>query len=81
MAWIRTVPKDEATGPLAKLYERFAPGDQQVDNILGIHSLHPQSLADHFALYKTLMYGGGALSRPEREMVAVAVSKANDCHY
>ena len=81
MAWIRTVPKAEAKGALADLYTRLAPGDEPIDNILAIHSLHPQSLADHFGLYKTLMYGAGALSRRERELVAVAVSSANTCHY
>lgn len=73
--------KHEAEGELAELYERIAPGDTPLDHILAIHSLHPRSLGDHFELYKTLMYGPGPLSRREREMVAVAVSRANDCHY
>ncbi len=81
MAWIRILGKHEAEGDLADLYRRVTPGDQPVDNILGIHSLHPQSLSDHFSLYRTLMYGPGPLSRAEREMVAVAVSAANGCHY
>lgn len=81
MAWIRIVTKHDAAGELADAYRRVAPGDQPVDNILGIHSLHPRSLDDHFRLYKTLMYGPGPLSRREREVVAVAVSTANRCHY
>ena len=81
MAWIRTVDKDEASGELARLYEQIAPGDQIVDNILGIHSLHPRSLKDHLAVYRTLMFGDGPLSRRERELVAIAVSAANECHY
>ena len=81
MAWIRTLSKKEASGELARLYEQIAPGDEIVDNILGIHSLHPRSLRDHLMLYRTLMYGQSALSRREREMVAVAVSAANECHY
>ncbi len=80
-SWIRMIGKDEADGQLAELYEEIAPGDELVDNILGVHSLHPQSLADHLQLYKTIMYGKSPLSRREREMVAVAVSVANDCHY
>jgi len=81
MAWIRTVGKDQATGKLADLYGRIAPGDEAVDNILSVQSLHARSLADHLGLYKTLMYGAGPLPRRTREMVAVAVSRANDCHY
>ena len=81
MSWIEMRQKNEAEGELERLYEQIAPGDQPLDNILAIHSLHPRSLADHFAIYKTVMYGPGPLSRRERELVAVAVSSANDCHY
>jgi len=81
MAWIRTIGKDDAEGELARLYRQIAPGDEAVDNILGIHSLHPRTLRDHLMLYRTLMYGEGPLSRRERELVAVAVSSANRCHY
>ena len=81
MAWIRTCSKSEATGELARIYARVAPGDQIVDNILVVHSLHPRSLGDHLAMYRTLMYGPGPLSGRERELVAVAVSAANRCHY
>jgi alkylhydroperoxidase family enzyme len=81
MAWIRMLGKDDAEGELRELYERIAPGDAPLDHILAIHSLHPRSLADHLGMYKTLMYGPGPLSRREREIVAVAVSRANDCHY
>ena len=81
MAWIRTVDKGEASGKLGELYAKIAPGDELVDNILSVHSLHVRSLQDHLGLYKTLMYGAGPLPRRTREMVAVAVSNANDCHY
>ena len=81
MAWIRTVGKDEADGELSRLYPQVAPGDEVLDNILGVHSLHPRTLRDHLMLYRTLMYGEGPLARRERELVAVAVSSANSCHY
>ena len=81
MAWIRTVNKHDAEGDLQRIYDRVAPGSQPLDNILAIHSLHPRSLEDHFATYRTVMYGPGPLSRRERELVAVAVSSANRCHY
>jgi alkylhydroperoxidase family enzyme len=81
MAWIRTIGKGEAGGELSRLYDQIAPGDAVVDNILGIHSLHPRTLRDHLMLYRTLMYADGPLPRRERELVAVAVSSANRCHY
>ena len=81
MSWISTIDKDDAEGELARLYRQIAPGDEPVDNILGVHSLHPRTLRDHLMLYRTLMYGDGPLTRRERELVAVAVSSANRCHY
>ena len=81
MAWIRTIGKDEADDELSRLYDQIAPGDEVLDNILGIHSLHPRTLRDHLMLYRTLMHGEGPLARRERELVAVAVSSANSCHY
>ena len=81
MAWIRTIGKDEADGELSRLYEQIAPGNEVLDNILGIHSLHPRTLRDHLMLYRTLMHGDGPLPQRERELIAVAVSSANRCHY
>lgn len=80
--WIEMVPEDEAEGYLAELYdEHRAPQTGRVDHILKVHSLHPETLADHAQLYRTLMYDKGGLSRSEREMIGVVVSAANRCHY
>jgi uncharacterized peroxidase-related enzyme len=81
MAWIRMIDEDEAEGELAELYERFTEPWGGVDNVLKIHGLNPPSLLAHFELYKTLMRGRSPLSRVQREMIAVAVSAANRCHY
>jgi len=81
-AWIEVVPEDLAEGMLVDLYdEHRSPQTGRVDNILKIHSLHPETLRDHAQLYRTLMYGPGRLSRPERELLGVVVSAANRCHY
>lgn len=72
------IDESEAEGPLAEIYRRLGG---KVDNILKIHSLHPESLDAHMAVYKNIMFGRSPLSRMEREMVAVVVSVANDCHY
>lgn len=81
MARIRVIEPREASGALAEQYKRIAAPDGIVDNILTIHSLNPASLAVHYELYKVLMFGPSELSRAQREMVAVAVSTANRCHY
>ena len=67
---------------LADLYERNRdPRHDAVDNILRIHGYNPPSLEGHLALYKALMFGRSELSRKQREMIAVVVSEANECHY
>lgn len=81
MAWIRVIPPAEASGELAEYYKRMCEPDGTVDNILSIHSLNPGSLRAHYDLYKVCMYGPSELSRAQREMVAVAVSVTNHCHY
>ena len=53
----------------------------QVDNILKIHSLHPEGLAGHMELYSAVMKGSPTLRKVDREMIAVVVSTLNQCHY
>jgi alkylhydroperoxidase family enzyme len=82
IAWIDVIPEEEAEGELAEIYdEERIPQTGQVDSILKIHSLHPQSLRDHAQLYKTLMFGKHGLTRPERELIGIVVSAVNRCHY
>jgi len=81
MAWIRVVEESEAEGELVESYRRHRDPSGQVDNILKIHSLNPRSLTTHFELYEHLMRGPSGLSRAERELIAVAVSRENNCHY
>ncbi len=81
MSYIETVPESEASGELGELYRRFGNGDGSVDNVLKVHSLNPPSLAAHCALYTQSMHRPSPVSRAEREMVGVAVSRANGCAY
>ncbi|MFN2421932.1 MAG: carboxymuconolactone decarboxylase family protein [Gemmatimonadota bacterium] len=50
-------------------------------NILRISTIHPEALQAHLTLYRTLVKGPSPLSRQRREMIAVAVSAINGCHY
>ena len=81
-AWIRTIAEAEATGDLASLYARVAePGSESVDNIMKVHSLLPRGLAAHFELYRHVMAGSSTLRKVDREMIALVVSRLNDCEY
>jgi alkylhydroperoxidase family enzyme len=52
-----------------------------VYQILQLQSLNPGAFHASLELYKTLMHGPSPLSRRERELAAVVVSRANRCHY
>ncbi|HHZ80327.1 MAG TPA: peroxidase [Candidatus Marinimicrobia bacterium] len=81
MAWIKMILEGEAEGELKEHYDHNMEPWGGVDNIIKIHSLSPESLKGHVALYKAVMYGKSHIPRPEREMIAVVVSALNECHY
>ena len=82
MAWIRTIAPGEAGGLLKRLYDEAIARAGKVFNVLRIQSLRPEVLDAGIALYQELMFSPRSpLTRAQREMIAVAVSRANDCHY
>ena len=81
MAYIRTVAPEDATGGLRREYEQAVRRAGKVWNILRIMSPNPGTLRASMGLYQRIMHGPSPLSRAQREMLAVVVSKANDCHY
>jgi alkylhydroperoxidase family enzyme len=48
---------------------------------MSVHSLHPAGLRAHFQLYRTVMRGTRGLPAVDREMVALVVSRLNQCLY
>jgi alkylhydroperoxidase family enzyme len=72
---------DEATGALAEEYTAAIERAGKVFNIVKAMCLNPRVLERSMALYKAIMFGPSELSRVERELLAVVVSTANDCHY
>ena len=82
MAWIRTITPGEATGLLRRLYDEAIARAGKVFNVLSIQSLRPEVLEIGVKLYEELMFSPRSpLSRAQREMIAVAVSRVNQCHY
>lgn len=55
--------------------------DHPSDHVLRISTVHPDALRDHVRFYRTLVHAPSPLSRVRREMIAVAVSQLNGCHY
>jgi uncharacterized peroxidase-related enzyme len=61
----------------AKCMEKlgFVPG------VYAAYSLKPQRLRNFMAMFGEVMFAESALSKLEREMIAVVVSSANRCYY
>jgi uncharacterized peroxidase-related enzyme len=81
MPHVRLIEVDEATGPLQEEYEAAVGRAGKVFNIVKAMSLRPGVLKRSMALYREVMFGPSGLSRQERELLAVVVSRQNDCHY
>jgi len=52
-----------------------------IPNVLKAYAFEPTKLEAFVAMYNDLMLGPSALSKLEREMIAVAVSSVNRCYY
>ncbi|UCG17478.1 MAG: carboxymuconolactone decarboxylase family protein [Phycisphaerales bacterium] len=81
MAWIKTVDEKEASGVLAAIYDGARRRAGRVFNILRVQSLNPPVLQASVQLYRETTLAESPLSRGLREMIAVVVSRSNDCHY
>lgn len=81
MAYLRLVNEDEASGLLAEEYGAAVARAGKVFNVVKSMSLRPAVLRTSMRLYRDTMFCRSGLSRIERELLAVVVSRANDCHY
>ncbi len=81
MTWIRTISVGEATGRLRKTYDAAVARAGRVFGIVRTMSLAPPILDASMGLYQRVMHARDGLTRSQREMLAVVVSRANDCHY
>jgi len=81
MAWIHIPSPKEAASSVREFWGRQGGASGRVANIIRIQGLIPKALLGHYDLYKAIMFLPSSLSRREREMVAVTVSRLNACHY
>ncbi len=81
MAWIKTTADEQDSQLRSLLAESADAVTGKVDHILGVHALHKEGLDAHLRLYKAVMAGTKSLRKREREMIALVVSKINECHY
>lgn len=79
--WIQVIEPEQAQGRLKEIYDETLKKRGALAAVHKIHSLNPESLRAHMELYMTLLFGKSPLLRRERELIAVAVSRANGCAY
>ena len=82
MAWIRTVSDEEAEGRLARVFDAARARAGRVYGIVRLMSVQPEVLDASLRFYQaTTTSARSPLPRWFRELVAVNVSRANDCFY
>ena len=82
MSWIETVAYEDADEKLKPLYDRVKGPDNNVDNIMMMHSLRPHSMEGHMAIYKfVLHHRDNTIPKWFLETLGVWVSALNECHY
>ncbi len=81
MARIKVIEYEEANTELKATYDELIAKRGKLSEVLKIQSLHPASIQSHMAFYMDIMFSRTALSRTEKEMIAVVVSAANGCMY
>jgi uncharacterized peroxidase-related enzyme len=82
MPWIETVAYEDSNGKLKALYDRVKGPNNNVDNIMMMHSLRPHSMEGHMAIYKyVLHHRNNTIDKWFLETLGVWVSALNKCDY
>jgi alkylhydroperoxidase family enzyme len=82
MAWIRTIDPEHAEGRLRRSYDTALERAGRVYGIVRLMSLDPATLDASMGLYlSTTVSPRVPLPRWFRELIAVTVSRLNDCFY
>ena len=82
MAWIKTVDYENARDKLKQLYDKIKGPNNYIDNIMLVHSLRPNTLQGHMALYKNALHHvNNKLPKWLLEAIGGYVSSLNGCEY
>ena len=82
MSWIKVIPLKEATGKLKAIYNKVKGPNNQIDNVLSVHSLRPHTLIGHMSLYKnTLHHSNNTFPNWFLELLGTYTSYLNECDY
>ena len=82
MSWIKVIPFEDATGKLKQIYKKIKGPNNQIDNVVSIHSLRPHTLTGHMSLYKnTLHHSDNSFPNWFLELLGTYTSYINSCDY
>ena len=82
MSWIDTIAYEKADAKLKALYDRVKGPNNNVDNIMMMHSLRPHTMEGHMAIYKyVLHHRDNTIHTWFLETLGVWVSTLNKCEY
>ena len=84
MAWVKTFDEKEAAGRLAEVYAEVMKhplGGGRVPNVINSMALRPEALLSVWRMNLGITFGASTLGRAREEMIALAVSALNHCHY
>jgi len=84
MAWVKTFSEGEAKGELAEIYKKIINhkvGAGHVPNVIKAMGLKPEALSSVWHMITNITFGTSTLGRVREEMIALAVSAKNNCHY
>ena len=83
MSTVEMIPEEEAVGKVREIYQDIKSqlGIDFVPNIYRVMALKPEYLEANWNKVKAVMVAEGKLDRLTKEVIAVAVSAVNACHY
>lgn len=81
MPFIEQFTLERATGLVRQELEKAIKRAGRVWNIVQIMSQNGRVMKESMELYGAIMFAESPLSRQQREMLAVVVSRANHCVY
>jgi len=83
MALVKLIPEDEATGKVKDLYDEIKAklGTDFVPNLYKAMASNPEYLEANWRKDQAVMGESKRLDPLTKEIIAVAVSAVNGCHY
>ena len=81
-AWIEMLTDEQASDDVRKIFNKARTPHGTLDNVMRVHSLRPQTMLGHLALYQSVLHSKD-LTLPLwfLEVIACYVSLLNQCNY